>query len=153
MARPTQVSAQMQLRLVVTAGACLPVSATLSYDRADPYAVSVAFRTAAADGDERAGADGTETVLWTFARSLLAEGLTRLSGIGDVRVWPGASDGEPVVCLSLSSPSGTALFELPLQPLADFLAATFAAVPSGAESDLVDVDAELGPLLWAEPGT
>ncbi len=141
--RPTSVSTQLQLRLVVPGAASLPVRAGLRYDVSDPYAVSVAFHTGgSSDGD---------SVEWTFARSLLTEGVTAPVGDGDVQVWPSSSAGAPVVCLSLSSPSGKALFEVPLPELAEFLGQTYAAVPTGSESDHVDVDAELALLLWAEP--
>lgn len=144
MARPTSVQADLQLRLVIAGAAPLPVRAGLRYDVADPYAVQVAFHT---------GAPGeAEVVEWTFARSLLSDGVRCPTGDGDVQVWPSSSGPLPVVCLSLSSPSGKALFEVPLPELVEFLAQTYAAVPSGAESDHVDVDAELALLLWAEPG-
>ncbi len=144
MARPTNVQADLQLRLVVAGAAPLPVRAGLGYDAADPYAVQVCFHTGSSG-------DG-EVVEWTFARSLLSEGVAAPSGDGDVQVWPSSSGPLPVVCLSLSSPSGRALFEVPLPELVEFLAQTYEAVPTGAESDHVDVDAELALLLWAEPG-
>ena len=56
-----------------------------------------------------------------------------------------------MVCLNLCSPSGKALFEVPLTDLADFLGRTYLAVPTGGESDYVDVESELALLLWAEP--
>ncbi|MCA1711403.1 MAG: SsgA family sporulation/cell division regulator [Actinobacteria bacterium] len=141
--RTTSVSTDLQLRLVVPGAASLPVRAGLRYDAADPYAVQVAFHTGGADG---------ESVEWTFARQLLTDGVTAPVGEGDVQVWPSASAGAPVVCLSLSSPSGKALFEVPLPELVDFLGQTYATVPTGSESQYVDVDAELALLLWAEPG-
>jgi hypothetical protein len=143
--RSTSVSAELQLRLVVPGAVSLPVRAALRYDITDPYAVQVAFHT----GN---GTDG-EIVEWTFARQLLTDGVSAPVGEGDVQVWPSASAGLPVVCLSLSSPSGKALFEVPLPELVDFLGQTYAAVPTGAESEHVDVDAELALLLWAEPET
>lgn len=143
--RPTCVSSEMQLRLVVPGAASLPVRAGLRYEVTDPYALQVAFHTGSG-----ASAD---TVEWTFARSLLSDGLTAPCGDGDVQVWPSTSAGASVVCLSLSSPSGKALFEVPLAELVEFLSQTYVAVPSGSESDHVDVDAELALLLWAEPGT
>jgi hypothetical protein len=143
--RPTSVSTELQLRLVVAGAASLPVRAGLRYDIADPYAVQVAFHT----GN---GTDG-EVVEWTFARQLLTDGVSAPVGEGDVQVWPSASAGLPVVCLSLSSPSGKALFEVPLPELVDFLGQTYAAVPTGSESQYVDVEAELALLLWAEPET
>jgi hypothetical protein len=68
-------------------------------------------------------------------------------GEGDVQVWPSHADGQPVVCLALSSPSGRALFEVALSELVEFLTKTYAAVPTGSESDFVDLDAELSGLL------
>jgi hypothetical protein len=143
--RSTSVSTELQLRLVVPGAASLPVRAGLRYDATDPYAVQVSFHT----GN---GAEG-DIVEWTFARQLLTDGVTAPVGEGDVQVWPSASAGLPVVCLSLTSPSGKALFEVPLPELVDFLGQTYAAVPTGAESQHVDVDAELALLLWAEPET
>lgn len=144
MARPTCVSADLQLRLVIAGSVPLPVRAGLHYDVLDPYAVLVSFHTGpAGDGD---------VVEWTFARSLLSDGVTAPAGRGDVQVWPSTSGGLHVVCLSLSSPSGKALFEVPLPELMEFLGQTYAAVPAGCESEHVDVDAEMALLLWAEPG-
>ena len=141
--RPTCVRAELQLRLVVAGSVPLPVRADLRYDVLDPYAVQVSFHTTSGDSD---------SVEWTFARSLLTDGLSEPAGDGDVQVWPSTSGGLPVVCLSLSSPSGKALFEVPLPELVEFLGQTYEAVPTGCESDHVDVEAELALLLWAEPG-
>jgi hypothetical protein len=117
----------------------------MRYDVTDPYAVQVAFHT----GN---GTDG-EVVEWTFARQLLTDGVRAPVGQGDVQVWPSATDDDSVVCLSLSSPSGKALFEIPVSELVEFLTMTYAAVPTGSESEHVDVDGELAVLLGAEPGT
>ena len=141
--RPTSVSSELQLRLVVPGAASLPVRADLNYDVLDPYAVQVAFHTGS-------GSSG-DVVQWTFARQLLSDGVSAPAGEGDVQVWPSTSSGSAVVCLSLSSPSGRALFEVPLGDLVEFLGRTYQAVPSGGESDHVDVDAELALLLWVEP--
>ncbi|GAC1611060.1 MAG: SsgA family sporulation/cell division regulator [Mycobacteriales bacterium] len=144
-ARSSFVTAELQLRLVVPGAPCLPVRADLRYDVTDPYAVQVAFHAGATTV--------SEVVEWTFARQLLTDGVASPVGAGDVQVWPSTSGGQPVVCLSLSSPSGKALFEVPVPELVEFLAQTYAAVPTGAESQYVDVDAELALLLWAEPET
>ena len=145
--RPTTVDTELVLRLVMPGASALPVRATLRYDVADPYAVAVGFHTGSADPDE------SDVVEWTFARQLLTDGVAAPAGEGDVQVWPSTSSGQPVVCLSLSSPSGRALFEVPLSDLVDFLGRTYAAVPTGQESAYVDVDSELALLLWAEPET
>jgi hypothetical protein len=144
--RPTAVSSELQLRLVVPGAASLPVRAELAYDITDPYAVQVSFHTGS-------GAGGGDVVQWTFARQLLSDGVSVPAGEGDVQVWPSNAGGTSVVCLSLSSPSGRALFEVPLGDLVEFLGRTYQAVPTGGESDHVDVDAELALLLWAEPET
>jgi hypothetical protein len=144
--RPTSVSSELQLRLVVPGAASLPVRADLAYDVTDPYAVQVSFHTGS-------GAGSGDVVQWTFARQLLSDGVSVPAGEGDVQVWPSTASGTSVVCLSLSSPSGRALFEVPLGDLVEFLGRTYQAVPTGSESQHVDVDAELALLLWAEPET
>ena len=136
--RPDSVTAELELRLIVPGSPSLPVTAELSYDHADPYAVRVAFHTGA-----------SEVVEWTFARGLLTDGVTHAVGEGDVQVRPSHSGGKPVVCLSLSSPSGRAMFEAPLAELVEFLTRTYAVVPTGSESDYVDVETELALLLWS----
>ncbi|HEU5035268.1 MAG TPA: SsgA family sporulation/cell division regulator [Mycobacteriales bacterium] len=138
--RPDSVTTQLELRLVVPGSPSLPVVAEFAYDHGDPYAMKVAFHTG-----------GSDVVEWTFARALLTDGVTHPAGEGDVQVWPSHSGGRPVVCLSLSSPSGRALFEVPLTSLVEFLTKTYAVVPTGSESDYVDVEAELALLLWSEP--
>lgn len=138
--RPISVSAELELRLVVPGSTSLPVLADLTYDVADPYAVRVAFHTG-----------GPDVVEWTFARQLLTDGVARPGGEGDVQVWPSHSGSRPIVCIALSSPSGRALFEAPLGEVVEFLTRTYALVPTGSESDHVDVDAELALLLWSQP--
>ena len=138
--RPDSVTAELELRLIVPGSPSLPVRADFTYDQTDPYAVRVAFHTG-----------GAEIVEWTFARGLLTDGVTHPVGEGDVQVWPSHANGRPVVCISLSSPSGRAMFEAPLTQLVEFLTKTYAVVPTGSESDYVDVEAELALLLWTEP--
>ncbi len=134
------VCAAIDLRLLVTAGPSLPLRADIEYTSDDPYAVRVTFHT---------GMD--EVVAWTFARSLLTDGINDPVGEGDVQVWPSRTGGVSTVCLSLSSPSGRALFEAPLSGLVEFLNHTYETVPVGQESEYVDVDVELAMLLWTDP--
>ncbi|MEV5439261.1 SsgA family sporulation/cell division regulator [Streptomyces sp. NPDC052682] len=54
-----------------------PVLAHLSYDAADPFAVTVVFSH-----------DGRVLARWQLDREMLAHGLTRPVGIGDVRLRP-----------------------------------------------------------------
>jgi hypothetical protein len=136
---PDLVSIEAVFRLVAADGPDRAVHATLSYLPCDPYAVRVAFHTGTA-----------ETVEWTFARSLISDGVTHPVGDGDVQVWPTDGAEQPGVCLALSSPSGQAVFEAPLPRIVAFLAKTYTVVPNGAESDFVDVDAELASLLYGD---
>ncbi len=136
--RPGTVTADLELRLVIPGSHSLPVLAGVRYDAADPYAVHVTFHT----GGERG------TVDWSFARQLLTDGVTQAVGEGDVRVWPTMVDDVATVCLALSSPSGQAVFEAGQSDLVEFLTRSYAAVPTGCESDYIDFDAELALLLW-----
>ena len=122
----TTVSCELHLRLVVSSESSLPVPAGLRYDTADPYAVHATFHTGA-----------EETVEWVFARDLLAEGLHRPTGTGDVRVWPSRSHGQGV----------EALLEAPARALESFLKRTDAAVPPGTEHRHFDLDTELSHIL------
>jgi hypothetical protein len=134
--RPQTVSASIELLMIASERPDRAVQADLSYSPADPYAVAIVFHAAT---DER--------VEWTFARSLLVEGVLEPVGVGDVHVWPATHAATPTVCLALSSPSGQALFEAPLPAVVQFLTATFVLVPSDCESQFVDVDAGLAALL------
>jgi hypothetical protein len=134
------VSAELGLRLVVPQQTIVPLVASLFYAADDPYAIRVAFHV---------GLD--EPVEWIFARELLNAGLQAREGIGDVTVWPAptSADGTPgpVLNVELSSPFGQAHFEAPVSEVSDFLRRTYQAVPEGAETDHVDVEAELTALL------
>jgi hypothetical protein len=133
------VRTQLELRLVVPGGPSLPVLADLAYAAADPWAVRVAFQT---------GGEGPEGVVeWLFARQLLSDGVARPMGEGDVRVWPSVNGTEPVVHLGMSSPSGSALFEMARDDVVEFLQQTYVAVPTGSEGLVIDLDRELNGLL------
>ena len=136
------VTSDFGLHLVVAGSDPLDVHASLRYCREDPYAVQVTFRAG--------GPEGEESVEWTFARQLLTDGITASCGEGDVQVWPSERDAGSLVCLGLTSPSGRALFEVPLSELVEFLTRTYALVPTGTESDYVDVDMELAEILREE---
>lgn len=119
------------------------VPALLCYDPADPFAVRIAFGEI---GDDSRVVDTEEGIAWLVSRELLQAGLDRPSGEGDVRVWP-AHAASDVLFLHLRAPSGEALFELSRAVVASFLRRTEALVPSGTESDLLDLDDELQVLL------
>ncbi|MFE2537804.1 SsgA family sporulation/cell division regulator [Streptomyces sp. NPDC059371] len=130
-----KISREVHLRHILS-HTSLPMTAELRYDSADPYAVRATFHT----GTE-------ETVEWVFARGLLAEGLHRPTGNGDVRLWPTQSSALATVSIVLSTPEGEALLEAPLRALESFLNQTNAAVPPGTEHRHFDLGAELARIL------
>jgi hypothetical protein len=132
----TTVSADLDLHLVVPEHIAVPLVASLSYCGDDPYAVSMAFHV---------GTD--DPVEWIFARGLLAEGMERPAGEGDVHAWPSPGDDGGTLNIALSSPFGEALFEAPAIEVAAFLRRTYEAVPPGCEGDFVDIEGEIDDLL------
>lgn len=130
------VAAELGLRLVVPEHGGVPLTASLYYRGDDPYAIRMAFHV---------GMD--DPVEWIFARDLLAEGLDRVSGDGDVRVWPSTAAHRDVLNLALSSPFGEAHFEAPLTALTGFLLRTFEVIPAGREGEFIDIDGELNDMF------
>src|SRR6476469_5283431 len=120
------------------------VPALLRYEASDPFAVRIAFGDV---GDQNATVDPDGGgIAWLVSRELLQSGLDQPAGDGDVRVWP-ASAATDVLFLHLRAPSGEALFELSRATVAAFLRQTESLVPTGSESDLLDLDDELPVLL------
>ncbi|MEI8083419.1 MAG: SsgA family sporulation/cell division regulator [Actinomycetes bacterium] len=138
---PTIVSTEMDLELVLTGERSVTVSALLDYDVSEPYSVRATFRTS--EGN----------VLWVFARELLAEGLHKPAGNGDVAIWPSRTHGDDVLCISLSSPSGQALMEAKRSDIQGFLQRTYAVAPEGTEGTFLDIDGLIDELLKEEGTT
>ena len=113
-----------------------PVCCELSYQPADPFAVTASFSL-----------EG-QTVAWTFARSLLRAGMHQPVGDGDVALRPGLDDeGHATVYLELRSPQGAALLRTRTSGIAAFLDLTQRLIPVGAELEGVDMDAVVSTLL------
>ncbi|WP_353940368.1 SsgA family sporulation/cell division regulator [Streptomyces sp. HUAS MG91] len=119
----------------VTSALALRRAGEFSYDTRDPLAVTLVVE-----------GDGQRLVRWVFARELLTEGLVARAGEGDVVLWPvDGPDGErSAFCLRLGS-TRTALFEIPAEAVAGWLAGTYALVPRGTELDGVDWDLLVQP--------
>jgi hypothetical protein len=133
------VAAELGLTLMVPEHGGVPLTASLSYRGDDPYAIRMAFHV---------GMD--DPVEWIFARDLLADGLHRPAGEGDVRVWPGSGRDRRVLNIALSSPFGHAHFEASLPAVSQFLLRTFEVIPDGREGDYINIEGELNDLLrWA----
>lgn len=132
------VTQELTTHCVDADGKAMALEARFGYDLGDPYAVTVTFRT------------GWGNVVWTFARDLLARGITDPIGDGDVHVWPCLDpSGRAVVVIELSSPDGELLVQARNRDITRFVNRTLARVPSGTESDHVDVDVMIDQLLNA----
>ncbi|MGW5638895.1 SsgA family sporulation/cell division regulator [Streptomyces sp. NPDC003832] len=132
---PTEI--ECTLHLYVQPKRTVPVRTRFSYSARDPYSVHITFHTP----------EPATTVRWVLARDLLADGMTRPSGLGDVRIWP-AGTPQPDHCwLELSPPDGRALFTMPLHQVRPWLAQTYQLIPAGSEAAALDLDGELCQLL------
>ncbi|MFC9319041.1 SsgA family sporulation/cell division regulator [Streptomyces nigra] len=89
-------------------------------------------------------------VPWEISRDLLCDGLLQSSGIGDVRVWPARYRGRPLVRVRLEAYGSTAMFEVSLDPLEEWLTRTCELVPPGEELDGVDWDIVVRDLLGGQ---
>lgn len=118
----------VRARLVTPDSAQRPIRPTLRYRAADPFAVHIDF-PAHVSADE----DG---VTWTFARSLLEEGVGGAAGIGDVRIRP---YGRSRTVVEFHAPHGMAAIRFGTASLRRFLQRSYAVVEPGRE--------ELGPEL------
>lgn len=114
----------------------LPVRAEFRFDPAEPALIGVEF-----------AAERGPRFVWRIARELLRNGLTTMSGSGDVRMWPTLPGERPSSWLLLESQEVEALFELPTERLAEWLDATYRVTPAEAELDGLDWDGFLGELL------
>jgi hypothetical protein len=125
------------LSLVVTTGTGeAELDAELRYDPADPFAVSLAI-----------GVDCGAPVVWTFARELLAEGVSAATGLGDITIEPDAvSADERLMRITLATDC-LATMVVSADRVVEFLVETYALVPTGAELDRVDLDAEIAALI------
>lgn len=108
----------------------LSLQCDFSYDTQDPLAVTLVLDS-----------EGVRPVTWILSRDLLADGMTARTGEGDVTIWPLLDlDGEPsFFCVRVGS-AHKAVFEIPAEPVAAWLARTYDMVPRGSELDGVDWD-------------
>ncbi|MGC9536211.1 SsgA family sporulation/cell division regulator [Streptomyces sp. UG1] len=114
----------------------LPIRPTLRYRAADPFAVRIDFPAhVSADGDG---------VTWTFARSLLEEGLVAAAGIGDVRIRP---YGRSRTVIEFHAPHGMAAIRFGTASLRRFLQRSYAVVEPGRETLGPELDHGLMSLL------
>ncbi|MDV9171209.1 SsgA family sporulation/cell division regulator [Streptomyces sp. W16] len=132
----------MLVRLVVAEGADRPVMLDLSYDRADPYAVSLTFHMCT-----------DATVRRMVGRDLLLDGPEKLVGVGDVQVWPSRRPwvGKVHIALGPCQKEEAVVVTAPARALDAFLRRTLTVVPAGTEECHLDVDTAVHQLL-SDPG-
>ncbi|MFE0252410.1 SsgA family sporulation/cell division regulator [Streptomyces sp. NPDC059010] len=118
----------VRARLVTPDHPELSVRPTLRYDAADPFAVHIGFPAHVSDGGSG--------VTWTFARSLLEEGLDGAAGLGDVRIGP---RGRSRTVIEFHTPHGMAAVRFGTAALRRFLQRSYVVVAPGRE--------DLGPEL------
>ncbi|GGZ25392.1 SsgA family sporulation/cell division regulator [Streptomyces poonensis] len=126
----------------------VPLPAELRYDSTDPYAVCLSVGPAGSAGSAgSAGASSTGTVDWVFARSLLAEGLTRPAGVGDVLLVPRYRRRPPAVRVIVRSAAGAAALDLAASAVTAFLERTHMVVPPGTEGAHIDLERVVAELV------
>ena len=134
------VERELEFWLAMSPKHGITVPARLSYRADDPLAVHFTFHV------------GTEApVEWSFSRDLLAEGLRKPCGHGDVRLWPTTVAGRPVLYVALASLDGDALLTAPAEGVRSWLRLTHQLVAPGAESVTPALDRELDAMLAAAP--
>lgn len=139
---PLSITRPLTLELIDATGGATAVVADLTYDAADPYAVAAGFCMRGRAVPDEA------TVRWVFARSLLATGVYKPVGDGDVRISPCLNtSGEAVTVIELFSPDGEALLQGRSDEVCAFLRETEILVPPGTETTYLDVDDAIGKLL------
>ena len=132
----TGIEQDITLACVDPWGRSVEVPTTVSFNQADPYAVSLTFHAASGE------------VEWMMARQVLLQGLTSPSGEGDIKVYPSIDeDARAVTVLDFSSPNGHLIGQVPSRDLQEFLAETTSVVPLGHENTYLDIDALAEALL------
>jgi hypothetical protein len=111
-----------------------PIKVKFRYRADDPFAIVLDFAVGA-----------EQWVRWSIARDLLTAGLREDSGEGDVFIAPD-SDLPWRVWLTLSSPTGVAMFAFHRPDLESALVKTEALVPTGSESERIDWNREFAVL-------
>ncbi|MFI6283944.1 SsgA family sporulation/cell division regulator [Streptomyces sp. NPDC051018] len=132
----TIIEQAVQARLIAPAPRTDSVPVTLRYDSGDPFAVRIAFPPPAT-------LEGTE-VSWVFSRELLAAGVERPAGVGDVRIRPYGLDR---TALEFHAPQGVAMVHVRTDDLRRFLRRAQSAVPVGLEHLHLNIDHNLDELL------
>ncbi|MCX5214174.1 SsgA family sporulation/cell division regulator [Kitasatospora sp. NBC_00240] len=110
----------------------------LRYDPRAPYEVSLSFPAPAVLAEGLVVEDGgraEDGIVWTVARELLAEGLYKPAGLGDLRLRP---VGAGLTRLEFYGDDGVALVHTDTAGLATFLDEAEESLPAGQEHHRID---------------
>lgn len=123
-------------RVLVAGDTAVPVTVEMRHTLTDPVAAHLIFHH-----------DGTE-VPWVLSLDMLDAGRRGDAGLGDVRLWPSSEAGVEVMYLSLSSPEGEALIEVPTGDVTAFVDAAYASMVGRSEELLTEcVDTCIADIL------
>jgi hypothetical protein len=138
-----RITHPITFELIDESGATAPTEVELEYRPADPYAVSLVFDAHSTRG---------EPVRWEVGRDLLENGLFEPAGSGDVELWPCLDTAcHAVLMIELcGADGGTVVMQAQARELRGFLNATYALVPEGSETQLLDLDGLITALLGPE---
>lgn len=136
------ITRQVTACLIIGADACIEFPVCIGYDRNDPYAVRLCFP--AVGHPAAPGWADEDAPSWTFARELIADGLHKPTGEGDVHVWPCGPD---LTMVELRTDAGNAMLALAARELRTFLFLSYAEVPPGYESGYLELDQQLHDLM------
>lgn len=128
MANVTRVGIETVFEFISPDGRPSPVPVELGYRADEPHAVVMTFRM------------GENATTWLVSRDLLADGMARATGVGDVRLRPFTTR---TAILELYSDEEHAVFHVPVGGLQAFLNRSYDVVPPGREGDFLDIDGAL----------
>lgn len=134
-----RVQAHVMMSFLASEELSFRIPVELVYEARDPYAVRFTFTL-----------PGDAPVTWVFGRELLIDGVSRLSGEGDVRIGPVGSEYLGDLYIRLQVGPEQALFRASAPPLVAFLDRTDRIVPLGQEPSAERIDAELDKILASQ---
>jgi hypothetical protein len=131
----TRIDRVSQDMFAVLHGQEAPLLTRWSYRADDPFAVMMSISRPTG-----------RWIDWLLSRDLLIAGLAAPSGIGDVRVAPFTDEEFDVIEVRIGDDEGFASLEFDRDLIERFLEASFEIVPVGAESGVIDVEAEIAKI-------
>ncbi|HTF49340.1 MAG TPA: SsgA family sporulation/cell division regulator [Pseudonocardia sp.] len=128
----TRIDRVRQDMFAVLHGQETPLLTRWSYRSDDPFAVMMSISRPSG-----------RWIDWLLSRDLLIEGLAGPAGVGDVRLTPFSDEEFDVLEVRIGDDEGFASLEFDRDLIERFLEASFEIVAAGAESTVIDVEAEI----------